>query len=1037
MAEALTDTDSPFEDYLRQSDAPDQNAGRRPPSVDSATSDPPPPHPGLRSPPHSRPSSAHRPARNKRQTATLERIKYSLATSALLSANLGDAIQLYPPLEALASTSSKGKQRAKIPAEVQGKNQSVGLSWPEDWQTAGQGWTDRTALDNAGAALQGLVGALRRFSRSAPTESNTLGISVLALTQSEPEHLALEALEEFVRAGQELDLRVAAALNAVKELECISHGLGLSDPLPPISRIEARSYTSSLLSPPSPALPPLSLPPLSLASRSPRVPSPLIPSPPRHPTSSAPPPLRAISLRQTLAATFEDVLSAYASTSKELERLLPPNSALLSPLPPPSDTHLISSTVSPRDSSSAPRASLSELRRHASLAAFERAEVDHFNHDNLSTSGSTSSRPSSLFLPNDALEGQGQNQLAFDPFHPTASTFGGIDRRLSPSSPMMISSPRGRPASFSSVSSLSPSLPGGSAEPFHRPPPPQHRLRPSLDIVGAFGVGTATAANSVRGGGGGGGRKKRPVSMGGWSGQSSAFRLRTEGGGGTGGASRSMPGSPALSAQSVPEEDEEETELGGELGSRVGGGDIREAMRPFLLVSLQDAFEDAHDARRAVLWRVLEALEEGDEGVWREVSGVVEKLATGVREFGDRVRGAQELEFEGGAATIRGQRAPGGSADEKEREKEKRRRSGLYGRFDEVDPIHQGGPLRISIPTSSSLPLHSAPASALAARQAALARLTGSASSPLPPSPSPLRRQAPAFSPPAAYADFAPSSSAPSRTQLCAPSSSTQAQLTSLTLPLRSLQAKLRLLSSDLSTLPPSPDRQSSSSPDIGRILATYDSLSLEIDRLGGAWKEGRAALRVGLGVDPPPPLPFSDAEAEEDDHQRLGPEPLSDGEDHDAPPSPITTTDAAADGARNPSHDAFATLDLSSPSASTTSDLDLDMGQRQALLDAALSLSLSPPPSSDADKVFEAVAGPPSRSRTDGEKLSREERIRRMREAREALAAGRVSLGGVGGGGGEGGGRTGGKDGTKAMVGELREVLREINRERGRGMEV
>ncbi|GAA6024240.1 hypothetical protein JCM10207_006968 [Rhodosporidiobolus poonsookiae] len=1028
MAEAITDDDSPLAQYLRNTDGTD-DATPAPSSASTSSSPSPPPStaplPRQTSPPRTRSPAAE---------AATERLKYILATSALLSVKLGDAIQLYPPLDSVSSPSfsradrGKGKQRAENQDEEDDDDgtQTPKADWPQDWENRGQGWADRGVLGTAEVALGGLVSALKRLSRAGPplivlSESTPrAGRRVGAGTGIEEE--TVQRVEEFVQAAQELDLRIAAALNAIKELECVAHGLGLSDPLPPISRIEARSYAAYLSSsvvPPSAG--PSSHTLQATPSRSPRIPSPLVPSPPRF--SSGPPPLRSPSLRRALSSALLSALDALDTARASLDALLPSSSALLSSSSAPSSSR---SSPSRAASQHTHAASLSELLRHTRQAQLERAEVSSFNDG----ASSSSSRPASMVFPaSPAGPGVGVGAAASDPFHPTESTFGGIERRQPSASSMsefdLASLPLRRQASLPLRRQASLTLRGAHAS------SGAHRVRPSLGAVGAFGLGTATGTAPPLGGGAGAGRKKRPASMGGWSGQSSAFRLRGARAESVSGGGSSVPSSPALSAKEV----EEEPELA--LDEPAGDTEGKQAddLAPLLLVSLQDVFEDVHAARQGVLWRLLEALENPceeleEQDVWTKAGEVFAALQERLREGASAVKVAAAADLAGGQATLRSE-GRGRVADQdrtlrqQDKEREKRRRSGFYG-------CPESGTFSDLYPPSPSSAASPLPATPLHARapgrpggvQHALSRLTAGANSSLPSSPTPTRHQAP----PASFANFAPSATAaPPRPSHAPPagacSSAADHTLHALALPVRALQAKLRLLAADLPAALSAPSHALSSMPgDADRLLAAYDSLAPEIDRLAAAFHAGRAELRIALGIE----VPVVPREAEEDSVS--GPEPLDEQDEADAPPEP--ESEEPVDPAQGA---VYASLDDGAG--------DVAPEERQALLDAALSLSLLPPSTAGSplsvaereEKVFEAVAGPERpRAGANGEKLSREERIRRMKEAREALALGRAV---VGSGGSENAGAEGkgGAEQQRRMVGELREVLRELNRERGR----
>lgn len=156
--------------------------------------------------------------------AASERIKYALATSALLSADLRDALQLYPPLHApppepVGTRTTRGTRAAPFEATVE---------WPQGWQHAG------SLVDNARHAWSSLLHSLLSPPQATPATAS-LSTPAAPSTARPAAHrdrtaqqAAIAAVNRFVAAAQHLDLRIAAALSAIKQLECIAHGLGLS-----------------------------------------------------------------------------------------------------------------------------------------------------------------------------------------------------------------------------------------------------------------------------------------------------------------------------------------------------------------------------------------------------------------------------------------------------------------------------------------------------------------------------------------------------------------------------------------------------------------------------------------------------------------------------------------------------------------------------------------------------------------------------------------------------------------------------------------
>lgn len=60
--------------------------------------------------------------------------------------------------------------------------------------------------------------------------------------QLEIQSAIVPEIAELVNKSQALDLRVSRAIGAVKEIECVALGLGLSNPMPPVSRLETAAF---------------------------------------------------------------------------------------------------------------------------------------------------------------------------------------------------------------------------------------------------------------------------------------------------------------------------------------------------------------------------------------------------------------------------------------------------------------------------------------------------------------------------------------------------------------------------------------------------------------------------------------------------------------------------------------------------------------------------------------------------------------------------------------------------------------------------
>ena len=155
-----------------------------------------------------------------------DRLKYSLATSALLSPRLSDAISLY-------STPQRDVGQ-KIAAPSRPRRASVKKAkvadWGTGWDTRGQGLLERGVLGAAATALQGVVGVVGKLVSPAVAKAVPLAVpsaSDLSLAPPTVHTTVLATMDRLVSAAQELDLRTARALSGIREIECVTWGLGL------------------------------------------------------------------------------------------------------------------------------------------------------------------------------------------------------------------------------------------------------------------------------------------------------------------------------------------------------------------------------------------------------------------------------------------------------------------------------------------------------------------------------------------------------------------------------------------------------------------------------------------------------------------------------------------------------------------------------------------------------------------------------------------------------------------------------------------
>lgn len=137
----------------------------------------------------------------------VERLKYTLATSALLSPSLSDVLELCPPLHTL----------------VRGKRKETQIvTWPREWETVGHSWQDRDALTNTRCVLKGLVEIVKKVSQGEPPRIDTRAISKIVAgrsTRQDKERagdVPSQILDEFVQRAHLLDRRIEEVLNGLE-----------------------------------------------------------------------------------------------------------------------------------------------------------------------------------------------------------------------------------------------------------------------------------------------------------------------------------------------------------------------------------------------------------------------------------------------------------------------------------------------------------------------------------------------------------------------------------------------------------------------------------------------------------------------------------------------------------------------------------------------------------------------------------------------------------------------------------------------------
>ncbi|GAA5998422.1 hypothetical protein JCM5350_005946 [Sporobolomyces pararoseus] len=743
------------------------------------------------------------------------------------------------------------------------------------------------------------------------------------------------------------------------------------------------------------------------------------PETPTRPRNSKPPP----SLETLLSQELKSLVKLYQTYTIRLSTLLPlsalpqalqmpqGSASTSNPSVSPSSSPLIPTRLgSKRTNNHQATASLSELHRHASLAILERKEIQQWESSSSSFSPSSPStsfspttkpRPSSVYSSisssdsTTTLLNQSIASSEQDPFHPTETFFGGLERK---------SSTRSNPSYLTSSSLTSSS---SSNERGHH----QHRFRPSIGNQGVFGIGTSAAS------GGGGGvspllreisskrdsRKRRPVSMGGWI-ESTSSRSSVP----------LIPLSPTVvvvtegsSSNSRMEEDQKRR---GVEGNREGEWEVDEK----IIEGLRKDWENSHLFRKGFIWNLIALFEEvgqEEEGEkvtrnnkWEETRKVLKELVSklqGVLERVDLVR----LEVQTNQTTILDRQRP--------------------QRQDHHSPRLSSSSIVVTPFSPSPSPLPH------------LLRLSS------PPSTASNSFTSSSFSRPLVQPNFAPprdSSSLPTIQAL----NSYQLSHNSLSNSLGSMQSLLDSIVSELRTLsptsppPPPPTLASTTTGDeeseqhrrqlhrqgrIEGLLKRHDQIKEELQSFAIEWSKSRVSIRQAVGVELKTSLveqqqrQQSSTKVGEREGEGIEKEEKTELNPQDAPPEQEEEEELEN-----------ALLD---DGQSTT--IDDEFSSRQAVVDAILSTSLGlgnglgidTEGGGGEEKIFEAVVGGEEKEkRGQGDKkLSREERVRRMKEAREALNVGKQATGE--------GGIGGGFEAQQKMVGELREVLKGLGKGR------
>lgn len=547
-----------------------------------------------------------------------------------------------------------------------------------------------------------------------------------------------------------------------------------------------------------------------------------------------------------------------------------------------------------------PTASLSELHRHASRAILERQEVEQWETGSATSDSPAlfaSSLPSPFSPPTPKPSRPESVNDAADPFHPTETYFGGLERKSSTRSTTSMPSDRDRAHG------------------------PKHRLRPSVGSAGAFGVGTSAALGPAsplsrevasRG-------RRRPASMGGWIETSPIVRQ-----------------SPSLGSGGRAAESKSDEDVKSEAG-------------------LRRAWENAHIFRKGFIYNLI-AVFEGEEDRperWSRTAKLLQHLSDNLGAVFYRI---QALPQQAGIDAV-----PRGLRPAPSEPKSSQAVEAALSQI-EVPPLSLASTaqhLPTLVPTQNPTLGFDSPSRSPPSTPAAR---IGSRT-----------RAPPNFAPPSLYSPT---------TQALTKYESHHATLTrsikDLQVDLNSIVSTLRILSPltrDASVQSSTQDSQSPHVRDkIVDMLDLHDSIRDELQNLAQEWAESRLALRQAVDVDFKTKISAAVAASKVDTTSFEGEEASLDNVRlEDAPP------ESEAEALLNASLDDGSVAD------------DPDFGTRQAILDAALSSSLRDGIDQDsAETVFEAVAGEREQGGTGASKLSREERVRRMKEARDALDAGK-----------------------------------------------